>query len=64
MKWPNRIRELRAKRGLTQTALAALVGMTQPGLARLESGRQTPSVVTAARLRKALGCSIDDPLEA
>ena len=40
----------RGQRGLTQKALAALLGMKQPQVARLESGEHNPSIETLARL--------------
>ncbi|MHB1594299.1 MAG: helix-turn-helix domain-containing protein [Streptosporangiaceae bacterium] len=41
--------------GLTQAALAARTGMSQPQLSRLESGEATPTVPLLARLARALG---------
>jgi ribosome-binding protein aMBF1 (putative translation factor) len=45
----------RVDHGLSQAALASLVGMRQPHIARLESGEHEPSLTTLARLASALG---------
>jgi transcriptional regulator with XRE-family HTH domain len=51
------IRRLRARRGLTQSDLAAISGVSQPNVSAIESGRRTPSVETFARL--VAGCGYD-----
>src|SRR6266568_1934144 len=45
----------RAAHGLSQAALARMLGMRQPNIARLESGDHEPSLSTLARLSEALG---------
>jgi transcriptional regulator with XRE-family HTH domain len=45
----------RADHGLSQTALAKLLEMKQPAIARLESGETNPSWETLARLSHGLG---------
>jgi DNA-binding XRE family transcriptional regulator len=55
------LRELAAKRvemGLSQKAVAALMGTTQPALARLERGEIDPKLSTLERYAEALGLSI------
>ncbi len=47
--------ELREKKGLSQRDLAALSGIKQPAIARLESGRSVPSVYTLCKLLSPLG---------
>jgi ribosome-binding protein aMBF1 (putative translation factor) len=47
--------QYRAARGLSQSALARMLGMRQPNVARLESGDHEPSLSTLARLSSALG---------
>ncbi len=47
--------QYRVKHGLTQAALARLLGMRQPHVARLESGDHEPSLSTLARLSTVLG---------
>jgi ribosome-binding protein aMBF1 (putative translation factor) len=49
----------RVEHGLTQTALAELLGMHQPAIARLEAGTHEPSLATLARLSNALGIRLD-----
>lgn len=51
-----RLRELRRKRGLTQAALAELVGSTEPYMSNLETGVAVPSLTTILRLAVALKC--------
>jgi transcriptional regulator with XRE-family HTH domain len=50
-----RVIAYRAEHGLTQTALARLLGVKQPQVARLEIGEVTPSITTLARLAACLG---------
>lgn len=45
----------RAEHGLSQTALARRLGMSQPAIARLESSEHNPTFPTLLRLSKALG---------
>jgi transcriptional regulator with XRE-family HTH domain len=45
----------RAERDLTQAQLAADTGLTQPQIARLESGEETPTLKTLARVSVATG---------
>lgn len=52
-----KIIELRKKRNLTQEALAKKVGMKQPVIARIESGRENPRYDTVARIFGALGAT-------
>jgi|SRR5271170_3527453 len=50
-----RVVKYRAEHGLSQTALAKLLGMHQPAIARLEAGEHEPSLTTLSRLAQALG---------
>jgi ribosome-binding protein aMBF1 (putative translation factor) len=45
----------RVEHGLSQTALARLLGMHQPAIARLEAGDHEPSLATLSRLARILG---------
>jgi transcriptional regulator with XRE-family HTH domain len=49
----------RGQRRLTQQALATLLGMKQPQVARLESGEHNPSIETLARLSAVMGIEIN-----
>jgi transcriptional regulator with XRE-family HTH domain len=53
------IKRLRTARGLSQRALAARAGITNPYIAQLETGqRGNPTVLVAARLATALGVPV------
>jgi transcriptional regulator with XRE-family HTH domain len=54
-----RIRSKRSERGLTQKALAELVGISPPAINRFEKGIKVPSIDTLAKLAKILGVSTD-----
>jgi transcriptional regulator with XRE-family HTH domain len=49
-----RLKALRAKRGLTQKALAERAGISHGYLARLETARHDPSLTILEKLAKAL----------
>lgn len=49
---------IRADRGLSQRGLAAILGMTQPQVARLESGEVNPSMETLVRIAAGLGIEL------
>jgi len=48
----------RLDHGLTQTALGRQLGMSQPAIARLESGDHIPTLPTLFKLPEALGIEI------
>jgi DNA-binding XRE family transcriptional regulator len=52
------IRALRERKGLSQRQLAELVGTTQSAIARLEAGRNSPSLPTLDRIASALGAEV------
>ncbi|WP_369424642.1 helix-turn-helix transcriptional regulator, partial [Methanothrix sp.] len=54
-----RIREFRARMGLTQAELAELVGVRRETIVFLESGRYNPSLRLAHRVARVLGTTID-----
>jgi len=54
---------LRIERGLTQEELARKAHMRQPHIARLESGRTTPSLATLRRVAEALDARLVVRLE-
>jgi hypothetical protein len=49
------VRELRARHGLSQLALAYRAGTTQQAISRIEHGRVSPTVEMLARLAAAAG---------
>lgn len=53
-KQPNRVRELRKMRGLTQTELATLVGTSQSHIANIEKGLRDIDINLLIRLTRAL----------
>lgn len=58
------MREARRRAALTQSQLAARAGTTQSAVARLESGRTSPSFDTVVRLVRLCGFRLDVALEA
>ena len=53
------IKFCRLRAGLTQQELARRAGISQPALARIESGRVVPRVDTAARLFRECGMRLE-----
>ncbi|HET6484346.1 MAG TPA: helix-turn-helix transcriptional regulator [Actinoplanes sp.] len=52
------VRELRERRGWSQTQLAKESGMTQSAVARFEAGGTVPTLAVLERLAAALGVSL------
>jgi transcriptional regulator with XRE-family HTH domain len=59
----NRIRELRAKRKITQQQLAELADIPRATLATIEKDDSNPSLAAVHKIAVALDCTIDDLLE-
>ena len=55
----NRLREERARRGLTQAQLAELVGVSRKTINTVENGVFVPSTVLSLRLAMALGTTVE-----
>ena len=55
----NRLKELRARHGFTQEALAQAIGVSRQTIIALEKGRYNPSVQLALLIARAL----DEPVE-
>ena len=55
----NRLHHLRSERGLTQAALAEMVGVSRKTINTVENGVFVPSVLLALRLARALGCPVE-----
>jgi len=53
------VREARDRHGLTQAALARRAGTTQKQISRIECNEISPSVLTLARLLRAMGERLD-----
>ena len=60
MKFSNKVKYLRIKRGYTQLELAELTNITQPALQAYEAGKAKPLKNTAIQLAKVLGVNVDD----
>ena len=56
----NRLHELRAECGLTQAALAELVGVSRKTINTVENGIFVPSTVLALKLAGALGRPVEE----
>jgi putative transcriptional regulator len=55
----NRLREERARRGLTQAALAAMVGVSRKTINTVENGVFVPSTALSLRLARALATTVE-----
>lgn len=56
----NRLAELRAERGLSQAALADLLGVSRQTVISIERGRFDPSLPLAFKIAAAFTCRIED----
>lgn len=56
----NRLHDLRVERGLTQAALAELVGVSRKTINTVENGVFVPSTVLALKLARALGRPVEE----
>ena len=56
----NRIKELRAEKGMTQAELAELVDVSSRTIISLEKGPYNPSVVLAHRIAQVFGKTIEE----
>jgi transcriptional regulator with XRE-family HTH domain len=54
----NRLIQYRIDHGMTQTALGRKLGMSQPGVARVEIGEHLPTIATLQRISEALEIEI------
>ena len=63
MKFPDKVRYLRLKKGYTQTELANLANISQPALQAYETGKAKPMKNNAIQLAKVLGVSYEELVE-
>ncbi len=56
----NRLAQLRAERGLSQAALAEVLGVSRQTVISIERGRFDPSLPVAFRIADAFGLRIED----
>ena len=55
----NRLNEARSERGLTQAALAELVGVSRKTINTVENGVFVPSTILALKMARALGRPVE-----
>ncbi|AJD89906.1 XRE family transcriptional regulator [Jeotgalibacillus malaysiensis] len=55
----NRVKELRARDGLTQGDLAKKIGVTRQTIVSLEKGSYTPSLLLALNIAEVFGESVE-----
>lgn len=55
-----RIKEVRKAKGFSQSSLSRVSGVCRESINRYENGHVIPDVSILLKLRKALGCSLDD----
>lgn len=58
------IKKIREKKGITQQELATVLGVGQSTVAMWETNKSLPRVDTLKAIAKALGCTIDELLDA
>lgn len=56
----NRLKELRARKGLTQSQLAEAVGVTRKSVNTVENRKFVPSTILAFRIAQALDVSVEE----
>jgi molybdate-binding protein/DNA-binding XRE family transcriptional regulator len=56
----NRLRELRTAKGLSQTDLAAMSGITRQAVSAIEANQYLPTTAVALRLAGVLNCRVED----
>ena len=59
MKFAERLKELRAERGVTQDKLAEETGLSQSALANWENGKRSPSAAAIISLAKYFNVTTD-----
>jgi transcriptional regulator with XRE-family HTH domain len=62
MNFKDNLKRIRIERGLSQTELAELTGLTQVTISHYETGSQTPNVKTADKIAHALGVTLNELL--
>lgn len=56
----NRLRSLRSAKGLSQSELAGMAGVTRQAIYAIEANQYLPTTAVALRLAGALGCRVED----
>ena len=60
MKLKNRLKELRARDGLTQTELAKRAEVSRQTISLLERGEYTPSIIIALKIAHIFGETVEN----
>jgi transcriptional regulator with XRE-family HTH domain len=60
MEFKDRLHQLRADRGWSQTELARRAGLTPQAINQLERGKYRPTLETLCKLKHAFGMSLDN----
>ena len=55
-----RVKHLRMDRGISQTKMAELLGLSQTNLSNMESGRTAITMQNIFKMREILGCKVAD----
>ena len=56
----NTVKEERLRKGLTQTQLAELIGVSRQTIFSIETGRYVPSVILALKLSEQFGKRVEE----
>jgi len=56
----NHLKEYRAKLGVNQQEMGALVDVSRQTISQIERGDYSPSVTLALKIAKVCGCSVED----
>lgn len=56
----NRLKEYRARLGVNQQEMGALVGVSRQTISQIERGDYSPSVTLALKLAKVCGVTVED----
>ena len=56
----NRLKEYRARLGVNQQQMGALVGTSRQTISQIERGDYSPSVTLALKITKACGVTVED----
>jgi putative transcriptional regulator len=56
----NRVRQLRSDRGLSQSQLASVMGVSRQTINSIEQGRYTPSLALAMRLARHFASTVEE----
>ena len=55
-----RVKFLRMEKGISQTDMAEMIGLSQTNLSNMESGRTTITTQNLFKMREVLGCKMSD----